>query len=92
MNFGQLLTLLRCPRVQHIKWDNPEVNKIYSELVSGYHTDHNGPDEKLSSATNKLVKKFKRQVRKKFKIEFTPIELGLAPDTEGVLHPEILPP
>ncbi|OHA83875.1 MAG: hypothetical protein A2937_00910 [Candidatus Yonathbacteria bacterium RIFCSPLOWO2_01_FULL_47_33b] len=92
MNFGQLLTLLSCPRVRYLKWEDSEVTKTYFELVSGYHTDHSDPDEELCTATNELVEKFKTQVKEKFDIEFTPVELGLAPDIEGVLRPEILLP
>ena len=92
MNFRQLVTLLSCPRVQYLKWEDSEVTKTYFELVSGYHTDHSDQNEELCPATNELVEKFKTQIRKKFDIELTPVELGLVPDVDGVLHPEILVP
>lgn len=90
MNFRQLLTLLSCPRVQYLKWENGEVNKTYFELVSGYHTDHSDLDEELCSATKELVEKFKAQIKEKFDIELTSVELGLTPDIDGVLRPEIV--
>lgn len=92
MNFRQLLTLLSCPRVQYLKWEDGEVNKTYFELVSGYHTDHSDPEEEVCPATNELVEKFKAQIKEKFDIELTSVELGIDPDVDGVLHPEILVP
>ncbi len=92
MTFRQLLTLLSCPRVQYLKWEDGEVNKTYFELVSGYHTDHNSPDEELCLETTELIEKFIVQIKEKFDIELTSVELGLAQDVDGVLRSKILLP